>query len=52
MRSGHYRATSGQIFVVTGTYNLTAEVHGARSDPRALTGNPTGNDVKGNKSDS
>ena len=43
---------SGQNFVVTGTYNTTDVVRGASSDPPALTGNPTGNDVKGNKSDS
>jgi hypothetical protein len=40
------------IFVVTGTYNTTDVARVAGSDPPALTRNPTGNDVKGNKSDS
>jgi hypothetical protein len=52
VHGGHYRAMPGQHFVVTGTYNTNDVVRVAASDPPALTGNPTGNDVKGTKSDS
>ena len=52
MHSGHWGLGLASFFVMTGTYNKIEVARGASSDPPALTGNPTGNDVKGNKSDS
>lgn len=52
MHNGHWGLGLASFFVMTGTYNTTKVARVASSDPPALTGNLTGNDVKGNKSDS